>query len=101
MRNDTIDAQTPFFIFFVIGEVSLKPFNMTLAFIGENMGCDAIEEEAIMRDNNCATRKIHQSLFKRAQCIDIKIIGWLVKQQNIGTALKHFSKMHAITFTTR
>ena len=64
------------------------------------MGRDAIEKEAIMRDDHGATGKILQGFFQRPQCFDIEIIGRFVEQQKIGTRFQHFGEMHAVAFTT-
>ena len=74
---------------------------MAIAFKGQNVGGDAVEEEAVMADDHGATGKISQSLFQRAQGVDVEIIGRLVQQQQVGTSLQHFGEMDAVALTTR
>ena len=47
---------------------------------------DAVEEEAIMRDDDGAAGEIDERLFQRAQRVDVEIVGRLVEQQHIGAA---------------
>jgi hypothetical protein len=57
VRDDAIDAEAALFVFLVSGEIALEPFDMAVAFEGQNMGRDAIQEEAVMRDDHGATRE--------------------------------------------
>ena len=54
MRDDAVDAKAPLLVFLVIGEIALEPFDMAVVFEGEHVGGDAIEEEAVVADDDCA-----------------------------------------------
>ena len=101
MRDDAVNAQAPLLVFLVIGEVALEPFHMAVAFEGQNMRGDAVEEEAIMGDDDRATRKVRQGVFQRAQGVHVEIVGGLIQQQQIGAAFQHLGQMHAVALTAR
>ena len=57
---------------------------MAVALEGEDVGGEAIEEEAIVADYNRASGEILDRVFQRAERFDIKIIGRLVQQQDVA-----------------
>ena len=60
---------------------------MAVALKGEDVGCEAIKEHAVMADDHGAAGEIFQCFFKRCQCFRIEVIGGFVEQQNIGARL--------------
>ena len=46
-----------FLIFLIIGEVALEPFDMAVAFEGQHVGGDAVEEEAVVADDDGVSRR--------------------------------------------
>ena len=85
----------------VVLEVALEPFDMAVAFEREDVGRDAVEEPAIVADDDGAAGEILQRLFERAQRIDVEIVGRLVEQQHVGAGLEHLGEMHAVALAAR
>ena len=85
-------------VFFVVLEVAFEPFDMAVAFEGEDVGGDAVEEPAVVADDHGAAGEILQRLFQRAQRIDVEIVGRFVEQQHVGAGLQHLGQMHAVAF---
>src|ERR1700733_4822379 len=79
--------------------IAFEPDNLGVALEGEDMGRDAIEEPAIVRDDHRAARKGHQGILERAQCFDIEIIGRFVEQQNVAAGLQYLGKVYPIALT--
>jgi hypothetical protein len=48
MRNDAVLPQPAHLVLLVILEIALEPFDVTVAFEGENVRGDAVEEPAVM-----------------------------------------------------
>ena len=69
---------------------------MAVALEGQDVGGDAVEEPAIMADDDGAAREILQRLFQRAQRIDVEVVGRFVEQQHVGAGLEHLGQMHAV-----
>src|SRR3954447_24890974 len=59
---------------FVIGVIALKPLDAALALEGEDVRRDAVEEPAVVADDDRAAGIIEQRLFERAQRIDVEIV---------------------------
>ena len=53
-----IGAETAFLVFLVILKVALEPFHMGVAFEGEDVGTDTVEEETVVRDDHGAAGEI-------------------------------------------
>src|SRR5688500_8899165 len=75
VRDRGIRSEAALLVLLVIGEVALEPFHVAVAFEGENMRGDAVEEPAIVRDDDGAARVILERLFERAQGIHVEIVG--------------------------
>src|SRR6201996_3904045 len=101
VRDDGVLAEPAHLVFFVVLEIALEPFDMAVAFEGQDVGSDAVEEPAIMADDDGAAGKILQRLFQRAQRIDVEIVGRFVEQQHVGARLQHLGEMHAVAFSAR
>src|SRR5579885_1993697 len=65
------------------------------------MSRDAVEEKAVVRADEGATRKIGYRLFERAQGVDIEIVRRLVEQKNVCARLQDLGKMHPVALAAR
>src|SRR6202034_4582281 len=96
VRDDAIEAQAALLVFLVVGEIAFEPLDMALAFEGQHVGGDAVEEEPIVADDDGAAREVEQRRFERAKGVDVEIVGRLVEQEKVGAALEHFRQMNAV-----
>ncbi len=87
MRNHAVDPQPPLLVRFVVGEVALEPLDEALAFEGEHVGGDAVEEEPVVVDDDGAAGEVDERLFERPQRVDVEVVGRLVEQQQVRAAL--------------
>src|SRR6478736_5390094 len=65
VRNDAVLAETAHLVLLVVLEVAFEPFDVALAFEGQDVGCDAVEEPSVMADDDGAAGEIFQRLFER------------------------------------
>ena len=71
---DRIRAQTADLVFFVILEVALEEFDMGVALKRQDMRAQAVEEEAVVRDDDRAAGEIFDRGFQRLQGLDRKSV---------------------------
>ena len=64
MRLVGVGAEAPMFVRFVISIVAFEPDYLAIAFEGEDMGGDAIEEPAIMGDDHGASGEVEDGLLQ-------------------------------------
>ena len=64
VRDQLVHTQTPLLVLLVIRKIPLEPLNMGVALEGQHVGGDAVEEEAIMADDDGAARIIRQRVFQ-------------------------------------
>src|SRR5689334_11877270 len=74
-------AKAPDLVFLVGFEVTLKPFDVTVALEREDVRGQAVEEEAIVADDHGTAGEVLDRFLERAQGFDVEIVGWLVEQQ--------------------
>src|SRR4051812_22020644 len=63
VRNDGVGAEPPHLVLLVVLKVSLEPLDVALAFEREDVRRYAVEEPAIMADDDGATGEILQRFF--------------------------------------
>src|SRR5258708_4122737 len=73
LRHDRILAEAAHLVLLVVLEIPFEPFDTAVAFEGQNVGRDAVEEPAIVADDDGAAGEILQRLFERAQRIDVEV----------------------------
>src|ERR1700704_2551875 len=93
VRDGGIDAQTALLVLFVVLVVALEPFHVALVLECQEVGGDAVEEPAIVADDDGAAGEILQRILERPQRVDIEIVGGLVEQQQIGARFEHLGEM--------
>src|SRR3954463_6383577 len=69
---------------------------MTVALEGEDMGGEAVEEEAVVADDHGAAGEILQRLLERAQGLDVEIVGRFVEQEDVAALLQHLGDMDTV-----
>src|SRR3954471_3151787 len=96
MRDDAVLPQPAHLVLFIVLEIALEPFDMAVALERQDMRGDAVEEPAVVADDDGAAGKFLQRLFQRAQRIDVKVVGRLVEQQYVGAGFEHLGQVHAV-----
>src|SRR4029079_1702368 len=91
-------AESALLVLFVVGEIALEPLDVAVALEGEDVGGDAIQEEAIMADDDSAAGEILERRFKRGECLHVEIVGRLIEQNEVGAGFQHLGEMDAISF---
>ena len=51
---------------------------------GKNPGCDLVQKSAVVRCDDHAALKRGQVLLEPPVCIEVKVVGWLVEEQEVG-----------------
>src|SRR6185503_2417176 len=64
--------------------VAFAPDHFRIAFEREDVGGDAIEEPAIVRDHHRAAGEVEQRVLERAQRVDVEVVGRLVEEQQVA-----------------
>src|ERR1700728_2327578 len=75
-----VDAEAAFSVRFIFGVVAVKKAYLAFTFEGEDVGCDAVEEPAVVGDDDGTAREIFQGFFERAHGVDVDIVGRLVQK---------------------
>src|SRR5687767_10979973 len=64
VRDGGVDAEAAFLVFLVIGEVALEPFHVAVALEGEDVRGDAVEEPAVVADDDRAAGVVLERLLE-------------------------------------
>jgi hypothetical protein len=96
-----VDAEAALLVGLVVLEVALEPFDMAVAFEGQHVGGDAVEEPAVMADDHGAAGESSSASSSARKRVDVEVVGRLVEQQQVGAGLQHLGQMHAVALAAR
>jgi hypothetical protein len=94
-------AHAPALVLLIGFEIAFEPFDVAVAFEGEDVGGEAIEEEAVVADHHGAAGEILQRVLERAQRLDVEVVGRLVEQQDVAALLQHLGHVDAVALAAR
>ncbi len=84
----------------ILGVVAFVPEDIGVALEGQDVGTDAVQEPAIMTDDDQAAAELHEGIFEGAQGIDIQVVGGLIEDDQVGAAFEQAGQMHAVALAT-
>src|SRR4051794_25702502 len=87
MRLRGLGAEALSLVFLVLAVVAVEPVDAALAFEREDVRRDAVEEPAVVRDDDGAAGEGLQRFFQRAHRIDVEIVRRLVEQEDVRALL--------------
>src|SRR5579862_1109707 len=85
----------------VLAPGALEPRGLRVTLEREDVRRHAVQEPAIVGDHDGAAGEVEQCILERAQRVDVQVVGRLVEQQQVATALQHLREMHAVPLTAR
>ena len=65
------------------------------------MGADAVEEPAVVADDEGDACKFFDGFFEGAQGVDVEVVGGFVEQDDVGAFGEGLGEMDAVAFTAR
>ncbi len=94
-------AQAAEFVCLVHFEIAFEPFDVAVAFEGEDVGGEAVEEEAVVADDDGAAGEVFKGFFECAERFDVEVVGGFVEEEDVAALLQHLGHVDAVAFTTR
>ena len=86
MRLVGFVAEAAFAVGFVFAVGAGEEFDLRVAFKGEDVRRHAVEEPAVVRDDERRSREGQDGFFQRAQGFHVQIVGRLVQEQHVAAA---------------
>src|SRR5262245_49840466 len=72
----------------VLRVVALEPHYLAVALESEDVGRDAVQEPAVVGDDDGAAREREQRFFQCAQRLDVEVVGRFVEQDDVAALLE-------------
>uniref|UniRef100_A0A0N4ZXP3 LigA n=1 Tax=Parastrongyloides trichosuri TaxID=131310 RepID=A0A0N4ZXP3_PARTI len=82
-------------------EVALEPFHMAVAFEGQDVGGQTVQEPAVVADDHGAAGELFQSLFEVLQGFDVQVVGRFVEQDQVAAGGQGLGQVDAVTLAAR
>src|SRR3954454_12425116 len=96
MRIGSVRPESPYLIGLVFLEIALEPLDMAVALEGEDVGGEAVEEHAVMRDDHGAAGEVLQRILERAERLGVEVVGRLVEEKDVGAGLEQLGEVDAV-----
>ena len=65
------------------------------------MGADAVEEPAVVADDNGASGEIVETFFEGPEGVDVDVVGRFVEEQHIAFFFQSHSEVETVALTAR
>src|SRR4051794_10377249 len=101
MRPVGFRAQAPELVRLIGFEIAFEPFDVAVALEGEDVGGEAVEEEAVVADHHRAAGEILERLLERAQRLDVEVVGRLVEEEDVAALLEHLGHVDPVALAAR
>src|SRR5262245_14853163 len=75
MRLIGVSAQPRPAVGLVLRVVAVEPYDFALALEGQDVRCDAVQEPAVVADDDGGAREVLKRLFERAHRVHIQVVG--------------------------
>src|SRR5207342_2898909 len=100
VRRRAFRAEAALLVFLVLAVVAREELHVRIAFEGEDVGGDAVEEPAVMGNHHHAAGELEQRVFQRAQRLDVEVVGGFVEQQHVAALQQGLGQVQAAALTT-
>ena len=78
------------------GEIALEPPRLAAALEHQQVGANAVEEEAVVADHHGAAGEVDQRLFEHAHRVDVEVVGRFVQEDEVSAPPQHFRQVDAV-----
>src|ERR1035437_6889094 len=85
----------------VVLVVALVPDDLAVALEREHVRRDAVEEPAVVADDDGAAAEREERLFERAKRVDVEVVRGLVEEQQVAAPLERPREMEAVHLAAR
>src|SRR5262249_55428983 len=85
----------------VVAPRALEPDRLAVPLEGEDVGRDAVEKPAVVRDHDGAARELEQRLLERAQRVDVEVVRRLVEQEDVAARAEQLREVDAVALAAR
>ena len=65
---------------FVVGVAALEVEDIAIAFVGEDVGADAVEEPTVVADDDGTAGEVLQTFLQGPHGVDVDIVGGFVEE---------------------
>src|SRR5471032_2239017 len=91
-------AQAFLLVGFVFLIVAVEEGHLRIAFERQDMGGDAVQEPAIVRDHHHRAGELQQRVFQRAQGFDVQIVRRFIEQQHVAALEQGLGQVQTAAF---
>src|SRR5215469_2861956 len=95
-------SSEPFDLVLLIGlEVALEPEPVGPALPSQDVGRNPVEEPPVVASDHGAAGELKQRVLQRRQRLHIKVVGWLVKKQQVSAELERQGEIDPVPLAAR
>ncbi len=85
--------------FVVVLVVAFKEGYLGVAFEGEDVGGNAVEEPAVVGDDHYAAAEVGDTFFEGSESGDVEVVGGFVEEEEVAAGAEELGEVDAVAFT--
>mmetsp|Transcript_38442 Transcript_38442/g.114038 ORF Transcript_38442/g.114038 Transcript_38442/m.114038 type:complete len:284 (+) Transcript_38442:546-1397(+) len=85
----------------VVRVAALKPRDLRVALVRQDVRRDAVEEPPVVAHNEHAAGKVVNRLLEASQRVNVQVVGRLVQQQQVSALLERLGQVQAVALAAR
>src|SRR5262245_51668942 len=93
-----VSAQSGLAVGFILRVVPVEPDGSAFALECQDVRGDAVQEPAVVADDDGASGEVLQRLFERAHRVHVQVVGGLVEQKSVRARFQHLRQMDPVAF---
>ena len=78
----------------------LEEIYLGVALEGQDVGRDAVQEPAVVRDDHGAAGEVLDTFLQGADGVDVHVVGGLVEQEHVSLVLEGQGQVEAVALTS-
>ncbi len=92
------EAESGFAVGFIGLVVAFEEADIGVGFEGEDVGGDAVEEPAVVADDDGAAGEVFEGFFESSHGVDVEVVGGFVEEDDVGALFEDAGEVYAVAF---
>ncbi len=84
---------------FVIGPIADVHGGLGVIFEDDEVGADAVEEPAVVADDEGGACEFADGFFEGAECVDVEVVGGFVEEDDVGAFGEGLGEVDTVAFS--
>src|ERR1019366_7168846 len=91
-----VRAQAALLVFLIGFEIAFEPFHVAVAFEGQDVGGQSVEEPSVVADDHDAAGELLERVLQVLRRLDVQVVGRFVEQDDVAAGGERLGQVDAV-----